>query len=338
MHSSATSPARNLPQPTPHHNWQLLNKMGRAGRSLALLVVALLVVGARAGWFSKKKEPPAPQPEQKHPVIEYLEAQGGQVRVGKRPDQRLSAVLLSKAGLPEVPGPPCTPQASFKLGRACPTCPRGAIATKDLEAGELIARVPFSAAVAFPPALSTDAAVGRRAEGGPRSGLQQRALLACHKAALPVTPAPPPPSQARAYELLVRMHTDPSFNATYAAWWASQPGPDSVLVPESLSQEQLSMLQSSWLVGGSTRASAARTGEGLAGQKEAAGRLLPLPLPWLAPSTHACCPPGRWCGGALRRPSSARAQAYSPAPRALGRWHPTVRPLHGHAGDGEGLL
>jgi hypothetical protein len=53
------------------------------------------------------------------------------------------------------------------------------------------------------------------------------------------------------------MHTDPTFNQTYQPWWDSQPSPNEVLCAELLSEEQLAMLQSPWLVssGGRCRGS-----------------------------------------------------------------------------------
>lgn len=52
-------------------------------------------------------------------------------------------------------------------------------------------------------------------------------------------PRPPPrrdenpsvPAQ-HAYDLLDRMHNDPSFNASWALFWESHPGPDEVFTPE----------------------------------------------------------------------------------------------------------
>lgn len=46
------------------------------------------------------------------------------------------------------PAPPPTAaaeQKGFGIGRECPTCLRGAIATKDLKAGDTILKIPFSA-------------------------------------------------------------------------------------------------------------------------------------------------------------------------------------------------
>lgn len=45
------------------------------------------------------------------------------------------------------------------------------------------------------------------------------------------------------------MHVEPGFNATYAAWWASQPPPADVLSPEMVMQDIVAQLQSPWLVG-----------------------------------------------------------------------------------------
>ena len=55
--------------------------------------------------------------------------------------------------------------------------------------------------------------------------------------------------QGTAYELLVRLHTESKFNTTKKPWWDTQPTPDQVLCTELLSEQDLDLLQSSWLVG-----------------------------------------------------------------------------------------
>ena len=54
--------------------------------------------------------------------------------------------------------------------------------------------------------------------------------------------------QDRAAALLVRMHTDSSFNVSRSIWWDSQPAPGELLCPELLPPGELGLLQSSWLV------------------------------------------------------------------------------------------
>lgn len=52
----------------------------------------------------------------------------------------------------------------------------------------------------------------------------------------------------QAAELLLRIHGDAAFNATWGAYWASLPGPDELLVAELFTKEQTSMLQHPALV------------------------------------------------------------------------------------------
>lgn len=52
-----------------------------------------------------------------------------------------------------------------------------------------------------------------------------------------------------ARDVLVRMHRDPSYNATWGVHWAAQPAPGEVLTPELLADEHIAMLQHSDLVG-----------------------------------------------------------------------------------------
>ncbi|GAB4821250.1 hypothetical protein N2152v2_008296 [Parachlorella kessleri] len=54
-------------------------------------------------------------------------------------------------------------------------------------------------------------------------------------------------TQGTAYELLVRLHTEPGFNKTKKPWWDTLPTPDQVLCTELLSEQDLDVLQSSWL-------------------------------------------------------------------------------------------
>ncbi len=39
-------------------------------------------------------------------------------------------------------------------------------------------------------------------------------------------------SAEMAHEMLSRMHTDPTFNQTFAIFWEAHPGPDEVFTPE----------------------------------------------------------------------------------------------------------
>lgn len=51
------------------------------------------------------------------------------------------------------------------------------------------------------------------------------------------------------YEIARRMHLESSFNATFGAWWRSQPSPDELLAPETFPEELLEELQDQDLQG-----------------------------------------------------------------------------------------
>ena len=105
------------------------------------------------------------------------------------------------------------------VGHACPACPRGVFATKDLAEGELIMRVPLSVAL-------------------PVSQQDPRLL------------DDTPGAAEYARELLIRWQTDPSFNATWGAYWATVPQPGETLTFELFTDAELEMLQEPTLVRG----------------------------------------------------------------------------------------
>lgn len=52
----------------------------------------------------------------------------------------------------------------------------------------------------------------------------------------------------KARDLLIRIHTDPDFNATWGPYWASLPAFDEMLLPELFTEEHLQLLQLAALV------------------------------------------------------------------------------------------
>lgn len=101
-------------------------------------------------------------------------------------------------------------QAHLRVGRACTACPRGALASRALLAGDVLVRVPINCTVAL------------YGETMPKSVM----------------------------ELLGRMHADPAFNQSFGPWLAALPGPGDVLTPLVCTPTHMDMLQSSELVGG----------------------------------------------------------------------------------------
>lgn len=72
---------------------------------------------------------------------------------------------------------------------------RGVVATKDLAPNEVIMKIPFSAMIRFP---------------ADQTGY--------------------PAELARS--MLLRMHTDPAFNATFSLFWQAHPAADEAFTPE----------------------------------------------------------------------------------------------------------
>lgn len=101
-------------------------------------------------------------------------------------------------------------QAHLQVGRPCAACPRGALASKPLLGGDVVARVPINSTIPL------------HGDSGIESGM----------------------------ELLGKMHGDPVFNVTFGPWLAALPGPDDLLVPLLYTAGHIDMLQSSELVGG----------------------------------------------------------------------------------------
>lgn len=57
-----------------------------------------------------------------------------------------------------------------------------------------------------------------------------------------------PSAAEKARNLLIRRHTDPTFNATWGAYWATMPGPEEVFVAELFTEAHLELLQHPVLV------------------------------------------------------------------------------------------
>lgn len=92
----------------------------------------------------------------------------------------------------------------YKLGKDCPTCPRGAIATKNYKKDDIIAEVPFTLSV---------------------------------KLGLAGEPAP-----EAAMELIRKRFHDPTFNKTHEWFWKTQPGLTEVFTPDVYTDEMVDML------------------------------------------------------------------------------------------------
>lgn len=100
------------------------------------------------------------------------------------------------------------PQVHFTIGRACPSCPRGALAARALQPGDVVAAVPAAASIPL------------------GSASVPRAALA----------------------LLKRQRLDPAFNASFGPYLAALPRPGQVFAAELFSADELQALQTPELV------------------------------------------------------------------------------------------
>ena len=134
-----------------------------------------------------------------------------------RPPALCRGSFSPDASAPRLSRPPRhTLQDGAVIGKRCATCPRGVFASRQLKRGDVILRIPLSLAL---PTTTQDTPDGR---------------------------APVAAEMAR--DLLIRMHTDPSFNATWGPYWASLPPPDETFGAEMMSRAHLDMLQHPQLV------------------------------------------------------------------------------------------
>jgi hypothetical protein len=98
-------------------------------------------------------------------------------------------------------------RAHVKVGRACTSCPRGLIATRDFKPASLILRIPEAALIKFP-------------------HIEHSAFAAEY-----------------ALDFVHQMYTNSSFNATYAPYLATLPSADELFTPEMWQEDHVAMLQ-----------------------------------------------------------------------------------------------
>lgn len=98
-------------------------------------------------------------------------------------------------------------QFAYNVGRSCPTCLRGVIATKNLARGDLILAVPLELGIKIPP-------------------LTQYGFAGEY-----------------AHNLVYNIYSDSYFNKTYGIFLDSQPGIDELLTPELVTEELWKELQ-----------------------------------------------------------------------------------------------
>lgn len=111
-------------------------------------------------------------------------------------ESRLATWLLNHPGA-ELNG--------MAVGRECPTCLRGIVATKDFAYEDVIGRFPLVAMQIFP---------------GTDKFSAEHALV-----------------------WLDRMHNDPTFNASWHLFWEAHPDRDGVFAPDLYTDQQIEMLQ-----------------------------------------------------------------------------------------------
>jgi SET domain len=99
------------------------------------------------------------------------------------------------------------PQVKYAIGRECPTCLRGVVATKNIKKGERIISVPLSLAILLP-------RINRRAF-----------------------------SAEYAHGLLLKFKTDPIFNKTHSLFWSTQPKPEEILSADTFPDHLVDDLQ-----------------------------------------------------------------------------------------------
>lgn len=166
---------------------------------------------------------------------------------------------------------PCAAQVGFEIGKACKSCPRGVLATKDYKVGAAPrpALAPPACCVLRPPAASPCCSRARGPGLPPPAASPvdpSAAVDAWHNqcvhcaaqegdliAKVPLNCSIKFTKQTGfaseyAQELLKNMHKDPTFNKTYALFLATQPGPNETFTPEVYTDAHLEMLQHPELV------------------------------------------------------------------------------------------
>lgn len=125
----------------------------------AIALVALVAVTQTGGPGASRR--PSSSPENR--VIEWIRENGGEVRCctthcsteggagrGRPPPTTKHASAASGGGC-LTSGATTNPtlQVHFRIGRECSTCLRGALASRTFAAGDLVAKVPFTLAIAL---------------------------------------------------------------------------------------------------------------------------------------------------------------------------------------------
>ena len=115
-------------------------------------------------------------------------------------DQRPQNIFLSLK--------PISPssQVKYEIGRECPTCLRGAIATENIPKDNLIISVPLSLGILLP-------------------RIDRRAFASEY-----------------AHGLLLQFKTDPIFNKTHSLFWSTQPSPEDILNADVLPDHLIEQL------------------------------------------------------------------------------------------------
>ena len=129
---------------------------GAARRWVAPLLLAL--GAALAAWGAGPQYRVLPADQATQALLEWAVARGASLVRGRPPvhdtnprsgsgtcKPRNPPALSRRPTPPPPPPPPSQPGAV--VGRACPTCPRGVFASKDLKAGDVVMRVPLSLAL-----------------------------------------------------------------------------------------------------------------------------------------------------------------------------------------------
>jgi hypothetical protein len=119
---------------------------------------------------------------------------------------RLPALSLMARSCPS-PSLPLLPQFAYTIGRACPTCLRGAIATRDIKANEVLLSIPIKLGIPLP-RLGWHGFAGEYAS-----------------------------------ELIRLFKLDADYAARHQLHWSTQPPPGDMLTPELFTDAQLEALQ-----------------------------------------------------------------------------------------------
>ena len=117
--------------------------------------------------------------------------------------QRISLALTNKNNN----CPSSTLQVKYEIGRECPTCLRGAIATEDISKDQLLISVPLSLGILLP-------------------RIERRAFASEY-----------------AHGLILKFKTDPIFNKTHSLFWSTQPKAEEILSADVFPNHLIKKLQ-----------------------------------------------------------------------------------------------